>query len=188
MRGPTTMKSEIKKIIDLAYSHDADESEEAILQLAMLLEKNSPFADSFDFYKSIMAPQLFEVCTNQKDLEEIVDELIRLMSERKSSISILSALRGTTLPSAFQFFLNLLCNNVHKMNEESIRQVLLGIDNFLPYEETDTRHAQFDRYLRGCDYSKPLLKIIKRGNPELTELANKLMVKLAQGRVPDIRI
>ena len=157
------MDRAINQIIEQINSEDFVAKEEAILQIAMLLEKNSLWKTKLDFYNSILVPELTELSLNESQKTEIIKSLSKLLFSEKLTSSLIWAVGKADCCLSIDSLLALFCKSELVLDEECCWQLLTSIDNFLSlstavplskYVVILLAKYDFSTFLRKADFSK----------------------------------
>jgi hypothetical protein len=185
------MKPEIKDLFERAENDDESIREEAALQIAMLLEKNSRIADKLDFYKNILDPQLLSLILDTEEQKEIIAELSKLIRTEKMVPAMLWALSKPTMIDTLPPLLNWLREYSHQAEEDAINQAIGAIDKvfFLNIGgDKIYEHPEVAEIIRHND-PIPFLQMIANRKPErevlrVPEGAQKLLDRIQQELYP----
>ena len=130
------MKPEIASLLDQQRSEDNSIREDAILKIAMLLEKNFLLPDTSDpgtreTWRSILDESLLALRLDGTDLSEIVGDFSRQLQAGSASPSLFWALAKGGSLEALPPILVWMQGHVELADEETIRQALFSVENLV---------------------------------------------------------
>jgi hypothetical protein len=171
------MEPLVRALLEQAASQNSAEQTEAILQLALLLEK-SAMGDKTLGSELAIQPQLQSLSLTGDDVQEIVASLGRLIESEQRSSDMLWALGKARVHDAAITLLEFLKNHCEKLEGDMAWQALIALDNWLVIGEDGRINPQLLAIIRERNPTSCLAKIIKEGNPDLSMLAQRISGKL----------
>lgn len=172
------MKSVLNELLERAKCENKEVREEAILQIAMLLEKNSICPDQPSFYETVLSDHLLSISLDESEQQEMIAELGNLILSEKMTASMLWALGKTTSRTALVPLLTWLRNHNRSLDEEAIWQALIALDNFLGLKVDGTLDCQVADMIRDYNLTSALQRILETDNPRLKKLGQKLLNRI----------
>lgn len=131
------MRKAVRGLIDRVEADSGEQREEAILQLAMLLEKCSSFHDEKSFYQSVLEPELLQIQLNESEKEELVDDLSALAKRSQPDTSLVWAISKADGPICLSRLIGLLDRHQPVLSQEATWQALTGINRWLSGRKDD---------------------------------------------------
>ena len=172
------MNPALDKLLEQTKSENKEVQEEAILAIAMLLEKHSTRADKPSFYKEILPGHLLSITLSEYEQQELIAKLSTLIMSEKMTPSMIWALGKTTLNAALMSLLVLLNDRSCQFDEEATWQLLVAIDNALIIRNNGMLDPQVRSLIR-CSNPTPSLRMIaEKGNPRLKKIAQNLLKRV----------
>jgi hypothetical protein len=171
------MEPLVRALLERAASENGAEQNEAILQLALLLEK-SAMRDKLLGSEPAIQPQLRLLSLSVDDIREIVAGLGLLIESEQRSPSMLWALGKAKVYDAALTLLEFLKNHCQELEGDMAWQALVALDNWLVIGEDGQLNPQLLALIRERNPTSCLVKIIKEGNPDLSMLAQRILGKL----------
>ncbi len=172
------MNPEVKKLLQKAVSENKDEQNEAVLQIAMLLEKGSQGIDPHYRYEDIMPKTLLNVSLSVDEQSELIQMLESLLNSSKMTPSVLWALGKSSSLVAFEILLSWL-HRQSVFTTETSWQALIAIDNFTTQSEVGKLKPEIMSIADKHEVIGTLQKIFTLGTPKVQLLAEKLLLRLA---------
>lgn len=166
----------IKNLCRQASSANAAERAEAILQIALLLEKHGPGADRDEFYQSILPEHLWAVSLTAADQAALIQTLISLIHSSKMTPDMLWALGKTNAMTAFIAVLTWL-RKQSTFTEDATWQALIVLDNFFFVNRNE--RGQVDPVIiqvaQDLGMAASLQRVLASGIPKVQPLVEKLL-------------
>jgi hypothetical protein len=178
------MITELNNLLKDISSADQKVQDEAVLNLALLLEKHSSRPDSQSNYELVLPAYLHLVILSEDDQKKIIDVLSGLLRSEKLSPRMLWALGKTTLREALPPLLKFIYYHADEVDDATVWQALASIENFLVFREDGRLDNQVLSALIANNPIQPLARIAKRGNSDLKSITQRIMSKL--GREPSL--
>jgi hypothetical protein len=132
----------VREILSRTVDEDLDTRQEAILEIALLIEKHSPSRDKQDYYESMLSPELLSISLNEEEQIELVHEVGRIILSDKGTGSLVWALTKSHSLDALDYLLAYICREPHPKDGHGIWQALLGIDRSLYVRQSGRLHNQ----------------------------------------------
>ncbi len=171
------MNEAVRQLFDEAASENAEAREEAILQIAMLLERHSPLKDSTSFYQSIQHPELANVKLDASEQQQIIDMLFTLVLSATNNASMVWALGKVKSPSVLGYLVDLVCSHNHRLSDDAKHQALVALNRFLSVDQDDPIYPQIRLLATNTDFRRALEEIAVVGQRP------KLLVHRILGRM-----
>jgi hypothetical protein len=169
----------VEDILEQATSSDPIIQREAVLQLALLLEKHSIRPDSKNNYEMLLPPEVNSLVLAEKDLDSIVTFLGKLIMSEKMIPDMIWALGKCTTQTSLKYLLKFFDEQCNNMDQSTMWQVLIAIDNFLFIGNYFT-NSQVSKLKDDKRFITCLEEIIKRGNSDNKMMAQSLINKIAK--------
>ena len=170
------MKSQVKTLQHQASSNNKDERSEAILQIALLLEKHGPGAERDEFYQRILPEHLWTVSLTAADQAALIQTLISLIHLPDMTPDMLWALGKTNAITAFIAVLTWL-RNQSTFTEDATWQALIVLDNFFFLYRDE--HGQVDpvmiKIAQDVGMAASLQRVVASDIPKVQPLAENLL-------------
>lgn len=131
------MREALRQILGLVETENVEQREEAILQLAMLLEKCSVFHDKKDFYESILDHGLLQIELDESEKEELINHLFSMVKRSQDNSSLVWALGKGDVPTVMSRLIQLFDNHQVLLSGEARRQALTAINRLLSGDTGD---------------------------------------------------
>jgi hypothetical protein len=171
------MNGALRQVFDEATSDNPEVREEAILQIAMLLERHSPLRDMPSFYQSIQRAELANIELDASGQQEVIDELYSLVQSTKINSSMIWALGKAKSPPVLEYLLDLICNHHHRLTDDAKEQVLAAVNRFLSVSEDDPMYTQTRSLGTNREFRRALGEMAATGQrPKL--LVHRILAKL----------
>ena len=166
----------MKALRQQASSANVAERAEAILQIALLLEKHGPGADRDEFYQSMLPEHLWAVSLTAADQAALIQTLISLIHSPKMTPDMLWALGKTNAMTAFIAVLTWLRNQA-TFTEDATWQALIVVDNFffLYRDEQGQVDPVIIQVAQDVGMAASLQRVVASGIPKVQPLAEKLL-------------
>lgn len=126
-----TVNRILKEILSKTTSDDLATRQEAILELALLIEKHSPRRDKQSYYESMLPPELLNMSLTEDEQTELVHEVGRIVLSDNVTGSLVWALSKSSSLDALEYLLGYVCGEPSPNDEHGIWQALLRIHIFL---------------------------------------------------------
>ena len=169
----------MKALLQQANSDNRDERSEAILQIALLLEKHGPGADRDEVYQRILPEHLWSVSLTSADQAALIETLISLIHSSKMTPDMLWALGKTNAITAFIAVITWL-RNQSTFTEDATWQALIVVDNFFFLYRDE--HGQVDPVIiqiaQDMGMAASLQCVVASGIPKVQPLAEKLLQRI----------
>lgn len=172
------MNAEVTNLLQKAVSENKDEQNEAVLQIAMLLEKSSQGIDPHYRYEDVMSKNLLNVSLSVEEQSALIQTLGSLLNSSKMTASVLWALSKSSSLVAFEILLSWL-RRQSVFTAETSWQALIAIDNFTTQNEVGKLKPAIDTIADNHDVIGTLQKILTLDTPKVQLLAEKLLLRLA---------
>lgn len=156
------MNDALRHMFNEATSNNLEVREEAILQIAMLLERHSPLRDTPSFYQSIQCAELANVQLDSLQQQEVIDELYALILSTKTNSSMIWALSKVKSPTVLGYLVDLVCNHQHRLADDAKQQALVAVNRFLSVSEDDPMYMQTRSLGTNHDFRRALEEIADR--------------------------
>lgn len=171
------MREALGQLLRRMEYDNAEEREEAILQVAMLLERCSVFSDGRDFYESILEPELLSIDLDESEKEELIDELFTLIKRVQPNSSIVWALGKGDVPLGMSRLIELLQDRQMVLSDEATRQALRGINKWLSGDAEDPLLQKMKSIASASDL-KGVLKEFEQDDVRIRVLVRRTTGKL----------
>lgn len=155
--------------------------DEAILCLAMLLEKNSSRPDQQSNYELILPANLHSLNVSLEDQLAVIEGIGNLLESEGMSPSMLWALGKTTNCAALLPLLKFINRHFQEAGDEAIWQALAAIENFLVVDDNGQLNEEVLDSLNSAPPVQSLTEIAQRRNPDIATLAQRVIAKLLKG-------
>jgi len=170
----------LREVMDRVVSEDLKVREDAILSLAMLLEKHSTLNSGQSFYESVLPTPLCNLTLDKAEQQEIVDWLGGLVNSDKRTSSMIWALTKSASAVALEYLLSLICSQGDGLDEDAAWQALIGIDNYLSLDKNGNLYHQAILMIHNYNFLPSLQRIASTSDPHLKELAKRMIEKLRE--------
>lgn len=177
------MHNIIESLLNQVESQDESMSQEAVLQLAMLLEiSNRPVriasgAVDLAHYRDILPIELQSLRLEITDQSEIVDRLSELAGNGPASSGMYWAMGKASPQVGVTALLNNLRNHIERLDEESMYQALIALGNFF-FTQDEHLLAIVKHKIRNDDPSNLLHMVSQSRNVRLASQARHLLIEL----------
>lgn len=171
------MREALRQLVHRMERDNIEEREEAILQLAMLLEKCSVFHDEKVFYESILEPELLSIDLDESEKEELIDELFTLIQRVQPNSSLIWALGKGDVPLGMSRLIELLHHHRMVLSDEAKLQALTVINKWLSGDAADPLLQKMSAPARGSDL-KDVLKEFEQHDVRMRVLVRRVTGKL----------
>lgn len=165
-----------------AASDDEEAQREAVLQIAMLLEKHSAVADKPSFYEGIMPPPIRQIALYKNDERELLAGLGGLLESDRRIPDILWALGKSNDPDAFSIVVKFLRKSCDDLDAEFAWQALAALENFLTFDEAGRLNKDVVDILTANDPTFCVNKLSKEGDPDIKEIAQRIVRKISTAK------
>lgn len=172
------MDAIILDLIKQADSSDREEQREAILQIAMLLEKHSNAADTSNFYEGIMPAHVSSLVLTEDDRQQVITELGKLIESDNFSPSLLWALGKAKRIEALLLLLTFLNRNCQSLEQEATWQTLSAIENLLILKEDEQIDKRAADLLQAHDLNNCLTSLVNSGDADIKVIAQRILSKI----------
>lgn len=137
VKGIQTVHEQLVETLDLLDSEDETVQGEAILQLAMLLEKSNHVRDEsgnvhWEDKGEILSPNLRDIYLDNGEQRVIVSRLTTLINSSKRNPSMLWALGKASPAIGIEPLLEILKKHSEEFDEDTAYQAILALGRFLP--------------------------------------------------------
>jgi hypothetical protein len=175
------MNDALRHIFDEATSDDPEVREDAILQIAMLLERHSPLKDRPSFYQSIQNAELATIELDASEQLEVIDMLHALILSTKTNSSMIWALGKVKSPTVLGYLVDLVCDHHQRLDDDARQQALVAMNRFLSVGEDDPIYPQAKSLVRNSDFRRALEEIAV-GGQRLKLLVHRILARLMSRR------
>lgn len=189
------MHSTVKHLCEQAGAGQLEVKNEAILHIAMLLEKSSRAIRAKQYaileaynshdYRMILPDYLQTVLLSEGEQSEVVSCLVDLINSHHRHPSMIWAL-GKSLPSfGLGPLLKFLQQVSPDIDDETIYQALVALEEFLVIQD-GSLYPGVDAEIRARNPAASLQRIVRSGNPYLIEISQRVLARLMrQGLLPE---
>jgi hypothetical protein len=125
------MHERLEQLLARLHVGDDHVSNDAIVELAMLLEKRSLMNPEDRSYEGVISPELLTLELSEADLETSIDTLVGLLDVESVRPMAIWALGKTSVPSVLVRLLRYLHNRLCRMDEYTVRQALIAVEDLL---------------------------------------------------------
>jgi|GEM_PF-6185205 len=166
------MNSIVGEIIKSLSSESLDEKEEATLAIALLLEKHSPLRNEEIFYQNNLPQTLSLIALSQREIEEIIEEIGKLLLIGKITPSLVWAISKSQQISSFKILLAVL--KQHYENEDILWQGLIGIETSISVNNNKSAISQIRKLLKEPENAYVIKKTTESNSIRLRQLAERI--------------
>jgi hypothetical protein len=173
------MDSSLTALVENIVSRTSEKQDEALTQLAMLLEKNTNPCNIADFYESMLPEELLHIEMSSEDQRELLREVARNVPDAPQ---VASQFMWAIGKAREQVALEALDQSLGRHPEwiespEVVYQALIALDNCLD-EEQGKMSAEVKRMLN----SESIIKLVKHAivskDDRLSDHGNRLADKI----------
>lgn len=167
----------VEGLLQKATSQEAKIRDDARLQIAMLLEKHSPLANSPLFYEDLIPRDLLSLILTEVELNELLTCVCSLVMIRELPPGILSwGLRTDALSTVLDTLLHFVYAYGNELDEKTTREVLTGIDRCLAPVDQPLRASL--SYLISSNNPTPFLETVSAYRSSNEEIALEVLNKV----------
>lgn len=169
----------VEGLLQEATSQEAKIRDEAQLQIAMLLERHSPLANSPLFYEDLVPGDLLSLILTEVELNELLTRVCRLVMVRQLPPGILSwGLRTDAIGTVLETLLHFVYAYGNELDEKTTREVLTGIDRCLAPVDQPLRASL--SYLISSNNPTPFLERVSASRSSNEEIAIEVLSKVTE--------
>jgi len=121
----------LEQLLADAQSQSPDIQQEAITKLGLLLEKHSTNPDSLENYRVLLPDYILDTKLGLHEQELLVQKLCDLANSQEVPAHTFWALSKVRREIGFRPFLDVFNQRKDQLDEASIWQMLIALDNFL---------------------------------------------------------
>ena len=174
------MDMALENLLKELTSGNKKRRDEAVLCLAMLLEKHSSRPDKQSNYELILPASLHSLSLSSEDQQAIIERLGDLIESKEMLPSMLWALGKTTNSAAVLPLLRFINQHFQEADDDAIWQALIAIENFLVFDSNNQLRDEVVDYLNTENPLRSFTEIGKRQNPDIVKLSNRVITKVAK--------
>ena len=156
-----------------AASDSTDIRAEAVLKIAMLLERHSTLRTSSEFYESIDV-DMAHIGLDDAGQQEVITRLYELILTSPDNSSMIWALGKHNSTDVLDHLIDLICNHRDQMNVDGLEQALRALNRFSSVDENSIS-AHFENLPHGPDLQQALREITTHDNEVLAGLATRII-------------
>lgn len=130
----------LRDILAKTTAEDLKTRQEAILELALLIEKHSPSRDKQTYYEAMLSPELLKVVLSEDEQKELVHEIGQIVLSDKVTGSLVWALSKSHSLDALEYLLAFLSREPPPTEGHAIRQAVLATEVFLSVYQDHPLH------------------------------------------------
>jgi hypothetical protein len=172
------MQPRIQELLRLTTAADHTVREEAVRQIALLLEKHAACPDQLSFYESVMLPDLVPIVLSKDEQEEMLAHLADMTRHGKATPGILWALGKATPQSGLPPVLILLRDHRDTVDDTTVWQALMVLGNFLGADPNAALAPEITSLLHDYNAGASLQGIIDTRSPRHGSLAQQLLDRM----------
>lgn len=166
------MNNSITEIFQALQSENYDETESAILAIALLLEKHSQLHDKESFYEVNMTQTLSSMILSEVEIEEIIEKIGQLLLSRKNVSPLVWAIGKSQKISSFKIILAVL--KEHYEDENMLWQGLISIETFISLSSNKPIASGIKVLLAEAENVRLIKRVSESKSNRLRQLAERI--------------
>ena len=179
----------IMELFKIVESESADQREEAVLQIAMLLERTSRplYAGNkvdIGFYQNILKPNLISIELNSERQLELIFEIRKLIMSNKMTPSLFWAIGKAKPQLGLAPLLDIMGELWSKIDENALQQALVAIDNFMIVDDAGRLQNWVAREVDEKSVMLWLKQLQKHKNVDVAQRAEIILLRITGHKGP----
>jgi len=171
------MAEVLSNLLDRITSREDEIRQEAVFQLALLLERSQEGVSSEDsYYVSNLPPELLIRLDEQQQAEVVRVLSNAIVLEKTGRASLFWLIGKVSPPIGITSLLGLIVTNWKNYDEETIYQALIAIENYMMYCIRDsTIGSVVVQSVQNNDPTPTLQELVKTDNARYSEIAGRVL-------------
>lgn len=173
------MNDLIRGLLRIAAAGTPDEAEVALMQLSLVLEKNSRWRNQAAIYAEMLPPDLCEVVLSTQQREEVLLQLKQLRAGRTALDPAILGCIGAVGTDASLLLLSGVAADT-SLSQVALRQAIAEIDRGLPADHIGNESLLDQLAARGLE--EVVERVLRDGPPTGLAPAQRLRVRMRERR------